>query len=55
MGSGAEIYVNFVKIGSGIQKLIRRTHTRQCDLISLHNKEGRLRMLRKFGLRAEKL
>jgi hypothetical protein len=51
MGSGAMIYVpSFIKIGSGIQKLIwgetqrerererereRGAHTQQCDLISL--------------------
>jgi hypothetical protein len=41
MGSGAMIYVpNFIKIGSGIHKLIargihRHTHTQQRDLISL--------------------
>jgi hypothetical protein len=44
MGSGAVMYVpSFIKIGSGVQKLIRRihrhththTHTQQRDLISL--------------------
>jgi hypothetical protein len=38
MGSGAVIYVpSFIKIGSGVQKLIGRIHTRgqQRDLISL--------------------
>jgi Uri superfamily endonuclease len=40
MGSGAVIYVpSFIKIGSGIQKLIgrihRHTHRQQRDLISL--------------------
>jgi hypothetical protein len=41
MGSGAVIYVpSFVKIGSGVQKLIRgdtqtHTHGQQRDLISL--------------------
>jgi hypothetical protein len=40
MGSGAVIYVpGFIKIGSGVQKLIwrihRHTHTEQRDLISL--------------------
>jgi hypothetical protein len=38
MGLGAVIYVpSFIKIGSGIQKLIRgiHTHRQQRDLISL--------------------
>jgi hypothetical protein len=41
MGSGAVIYVrNFIKIGSGVQKLIggytdTHTHGQQRDLISL--------------------
>jgi hypothetical protein len=39
MGSGIMIYISsFIKIGSGIQKLIRRnkqTHRLQGDLISL--------------------
>jgi hypothetical protein len=39
MGSGAVIYVpSFIKIGSGVQKLIRwdtQTHGEQRDLISL--------------------
>jgi hypothetical protein len=39
MGSGAVIYLpSFIKMGSGIQKLIRgetQTHTQQRDLISL--------------------
>jgi hypothetical protein len=36
MGSGAVIYVpSFVKIGSGIQKLIGGRHRQQGDLISL--------------------
>jgi hypothetical protein len=40
MGSGAVIYVpSFIKIGSGVQKLIggihRHTHRQQRDLISL--------------------
>jgi hypothetical protein len=52
MGSGAVIYVpSFIKIGSGIQKLIggihRHTHRQQGDLISLllffQNKESRLK------------
>jgi hypothetical protein len=56
MGSGAVIYVpSFIKIGSGIQKLISggegggvhtHTHRQQCDLMSqllfFHNKESRL-------------
>jgi hypothetical protein len=54
MDSGAVIYVpSFIKIGSGIQKLMgggiyRHTHRQQRDLISLHyffqNKESRLKM-----------
>jgi hypothetical protein len=52
MGSGAVIYVpSFIKIGSGIQKLMSgdtQTHTQQRDLISLHllfqNKESMLKM-----------
>jgi hypothetical protein len=37
MGSGAKIYIpSFIKIGSGIQKLIRVTHGQHGDLISLH-------------------
>jgi hypothetical protein len=51
MGSGAVIYVkNFIKIGSGIQKLIggyTDTHRQRSDLISLLNfllnKESRLK------------
>jgi hypothetical protein len=36
MGSGAMIYTpSFIKIGSGIRKLIRDTHTQHSDLISL--------------------
>jgi hypothetical protein len=39
MGSGAVIHIpSFIKIGSGVQKLIRGyrdTHRQQCDLISL--------------------
>jgi hypothetical protein len=38
MGSGAVIYVpNFIKIGSGIQKLVGgiHTHRQQRDLINL--------------------
>jgi hypothetical protein len=40
MGSGAVIYIpSFIKIGSGIQKLIgglqKHTHRQQRDLISL--------------------
>jgi hypothetical protein len=52
MGSGAVIYIpSFVKIGSGVQKLIARdththTHGQQRDLISLlcffQSKESRL-------------
>jgi hypothetical protein len=36
MGSGAVIYIpSFIKIGSGIQRLRRRIHRQQRDLISL--------------------
>jgi hypothetical protein len=36
MGSGAVIYVpSFIKIGSGVQKLIGRIHRQQGDVISL--------------------
>jgi hypothetical protein len=38
MGSGVVIYVpSFIKVGSGVQKLIRgiHTHRQQRDLISL--------------------
>jgi hypothetical protein len=39
MGSGAMIYISFIKIGSGIQKLFgggdKHTHRRHGDLISL--------------------
>jgi hypothetical protein len=52
MGSGAVIYVpSFIKIGSGVQKLIgggggihRERHGQQRDLVSLffQNKESRL-------------
>jgi hypothetical protein len=53
MGSGAVIYVpSFIKIGSGVQELIRgihrHTHGQQGDLISLllffQNKESRLKI-----------
>jgi hypothetical protein len=44
MGSGAVIYLpSFIKIGSGIQKLIGGIHRQQCDLISL-NKKSRLKI-----------
>jgi hypothetical protein len=56
MGSGAVIYIpSFIKIGSGVQKLIEgihrdththtHTHGQQRDLISLlfQNKESRLK------------
>jgi hypothetical protein len=58
MGSEAVIYIpSFIKIGSGIQKLMgggicRHTHRQQGDLISLllyfQNKESRLKMKCKF-------
>jgi hypothetical protein len=33
MGSGAMIYIpSFIKIGSGIQKMIRGIHRQHCDL-----------------------
>jgi hypothetical protein len=36
MGSGAVIYIpDFIEIGSGIRKLIRRIHRQHGDLISL--------------------
>jgi hypothetical protein len=48
MGAGAMIYIpSFMKIGSGIQKLLggTQTHRQQGDLISLllffHNKESK--------------
>jgi hypothetical protein len=52
MGSGAMIYIlSFIKIGSGIQKLIRRdchTHRQHGDLMSLllcfKNMESRLKV-----------
>jgi hypothetical protein len=52
MGSGAMIYISsFIKIGSGIQKLMgddTQKHRQQGDLISLHlffrNKESRLKI-----------
>jgi hypothetical protein len=51
MGSGAVIYIpSFVKIGSGVQKLIRGTDRQQGDLISLlyfilfQNKESGLKI-----------
>jgi hypothetical protein len=48
MGSGAMIYIpSFMKIGSGIQKLIGGTHRQHGDLIRLpvffQNKESRLK------------
>jgi hypothetical protein len=52
MGSGAMIYIpSFIKIGSGIQKLMGgihiQTHRQQGDLINLllffRNKESRLK------------
>jgi hypothetical protein len=53
MGSGGRICIpSFIKIGSGIQKLIRgdtQTHRQHCDLISLlyffQNKESTLKSL----------
>jgi hypothetical protein len=50
MGSGAVIYVpSLIKIGLGIQKLIRGIHRQQGDLISLilffQNKESRLKSI----------
>jgi hypothetical protein len=58
MGSGAMIYEyipTFIKIGSGIQKLIGVIHRQQGDFISLllffQNKESRLKTVRvKFHL-----
>jgi hypothetical protein len=49
MGSGAMIYIsNFIKIGSGIQKLIGETHKQRGDRISLflffQNRESRLKI-----------
>jgi hypothetical protein len=54
MGSGATIYVpSVIKIGSGIQKLIRgnsQTRRQHGDLVILrvvfHSKENRLKILR---------
>jgi hypothetical protein len=50
MGSGAMIHIRFIKIGSGIQKLIRgdshteRQHGDGISLLSLfQNKESRLK------------
>jgi hypothetical protein len=44
MGSGAMIYVaDFIKIGSGIKKLIGRIHRQHGDRISLFY-ESRLKM-----------
>jgi hypothetical protein len=48
MGSGAMIYIpSFIKICSGIQKLIRELHRQHGDLISLllfsQNKESMLK------------
>jgi hypothetical protein len=49
MGSGAMMYTyipSFIKIGSGIQKLIWATHTQHGDIISLlsffQSKESRI-------------
>jgi hypothetical protein len=47
MGSGAMIFIpSFIKIGSGIQKLIQAIHRQHGDRISLlsflQNKESRL-------------
>jgi hypothetical protein len=51
MGSGAVIYVpRFIKIGSGIQKLISgntHTHRQQRDLISLFFQNKESMMIRK--------
>jgi hypothetical protein len=49
MGSVAMIYIpTFIKIGSGIQKLIRGIHRQHGDLITLillfQNKESRLKI-----------
>jgi hypothetical protein len=49
MGSGAMIHIpSFIKIGSGIQKLIGGIHRQQRDLISLllffQNKESRVKI-----------
>jgi hypothetical protein len=49
MGSGAMIYTpSFIKIGSGIQKLIEGIDTQQVGIISLlsffQNKESRLKI-----------
>jgi hypothetical protein len=49
MGSGAMIYISsFIKIGSGIQKLIGVTHRQRGDRISLllffQNRESRLKI-----------
>jgi hypothetical protein len=48
MGSGAMIYIlSFIKIGAGIQKLLKGIHRRDGDRISLlpfffQNKEGKM-------------
>jgi hypothetical protein len=52
MGSNAMIYIpSFIKIGSGIQKVIEETHRQHGDLISLLlfflNKESRLKTVNK--------
>jgi hypothetical protein len=49
MGSGVRIYIpSFIKIGSGIQKLMRETHRHRGDLARLlpfsQNKESRLKL-----------
>jgi hypothetical protein len=49
MGSGAMMHVpSFIKIGSGIQKLMEGIHRQQGDLISLFsflkNEKSRLKM-----------
>jgi hypothetical protein len=53
MGSGAIIYIqSFIKIGSGIQKLIGRIHRYNGDgtsvLSFLKNKESRLKIIANF-------
>jgi hypothetical protein len=60
MGSGSVVYIpSFIKIGSGIQKLMRgggdsQTYRQHDDLISLllflRNKESRLKQSRSFIL-----
>jgi hypothetical protein len=53
VGSDATIYVpNFIKIGSGIEKLIGRgnaqTHISYAYFYFFQNKESRLKMVRKL-------